>query len=508
MLSSRTLLVATATLAFVAAPSPRAAAGQSGPPSASEPAGSVPYRAATALLRLDVSVIDQAGRSIPDLRPADFQVEIDGRARKVLFADFTASERVAAAPVPSYLLNTSRLGGRAVAVLVDLESIRAGAERPLLDTAARLVESLRAVDAVSLVPIQGRSVPFTREHKQIAEAIRALRGTSNVTNFRHWFTFEEALAYERGDKRTIDEVVERECSADVEAARAASNLLAVCPPDLIRETRERLFFERQHIDVVLAQLLDVAQTLRAIEAPSTILLISGGMGFDQTTLGRYQQVADLVKQSGALLYSIQLDQPDVDASASRRAKTSTYSSDRQAGLANIATMSGGAFFDGIGRAAGVFERLRTEIAEPYLLGIEVEPGDLAEKGHDVRVVVARPNVTVRSRAHLAAPPSGTDVDARLAGLLAQPVDLADLSVAAAAYTVRGRIRDGQGSRACGVRAWPAGGAAVALCGNDPWQGRSGCHAHCRRRSSARWYGKRPALDATGAGNVPRQGCGG
>ena len=49
--------------------------------------GTALYRSGTAILRVDASVLDANGRTVRDLQPSDFQVEIDGRPRKVLFAD-------------------------------------------------------------------------------------------------------------------------------------------------------------------------------------------------------------------------------------------------------------------------------------------------------------------------------------------------------------------------------------------------------------------------------------
>jgi hypothetical protein len=237
------------------------------------------FRAGVALLRIDASVVDGSGRAIADMVPGDFEVQIDGRPRKVVFAQFTGGPAVSKETgpiVPAYAVNTAQRG-RAIAVVVDLTSIRAGAEAPLLDTAAQLVERLRPSDAVGLVPLPGQSIDLTRDHSRIAGGLRGLRGTSEAPLFRHYFTLEEAVAYERRDKRVIDEVIERECARDVEAARTRGEnpLPPVCPPDLERETRERLAYERRHIETVLTSLVNLAQQFRAVTAPTTILLISG-----------------------------------------------------------------------------------------------------------------------------------------------------------------------------------------------------------------------------------------
>jgi hypothetical protein len=57
--------------------------------------------------------------------------------------------------------------------------------------------------------------------------------------------------------------------------------------------------------------------------PSTVILISGGLGFDPSALGRFEQVAAELKQAGIAVYAVQVDQREVDASPSRPAKAST-----------------------------------------------------------------------------------------------------------------------------------------------------------------------------------------
>ena len=110
------------------------------------------FKSGVSLLRLDASVVDDSGRAIGDLKPEDFQVSIDGQPRTVQFARFTgadASSRGSGGPSPSgissYARNTQTAGGRAIVVMVDLDSIRAGSERSLLETAAALIDNLRPI---------------------------------------------------------------------------------------------------------------------------------------------------------------------------------------------------------------------------------------------------------------------------------------------------------------------------------------------------------------------------
>jgi hypothetical protein len=322
-------------------------------------------------------------------------------------------------------------------LVIDLESIRAGQERVLLDAAAQLVERLRPIDAAAVVPLPGQAVDLTRDHGRVSEAIRQLRGTSHMATYQHSFSLDEALAFERQNKRVIGEVIERECSQGAEARRAEMGLNPRCPPDMERETRNRLMLERLHIQSVLTNVSRLARQLKSVQAPSSIVLMSAGLGFEEESLGRFHELQQDLKDAGISIAAVQVDQPEFDASTSKASEAANYATkDRQSGLANVATMSGGVFYAAVGRAKGVFERLRTELTEAYELAVEAEPGELDGRPHEVRVATTR-KATVHARPFVTAAPQTMELPARLANLLAQPVDIGDLPVAVAAHSARG-----------------------------------------------------------------------
>ena len=121
----------------------------------------------------------------------------------------------------------------------------------------------------------------------------------------------------------------------------------------------------------------------------------------------------------------------------RRAGVGAYLlADITPGLANVATMAGGAFFRGVGTARGVFDRVRSEIVSGYALGIEV-PSTEPDQPLDVVVKVDRRGVTVRAPHKTVAPESSSTPRTRLKNLLAQPVDVSDLPLAVATFSARG-----------------------------------------------------------------------
>ena len=73
------LLAAAATLLPLAA---------SGRPLATPPQEPPVFPAAIDLVAIDVTVVDEKGHPIPELQPQDFEVLVDGRARRILSAQF------------------------------------------------------------------------------------------------------------------------------------------------------------------------------------------------------------------------------------------------------------------------------------------------------------------------------------------------------------------------------------------------------------------------------------
>src|SRR5438552_17585659 len=81
------------------------------------------FRAGVEALPVDVAVVDDRGQPIRDLLAADFTVRVDGRARRVVSAQWiaagTATTTGAAPVVPEgFVSNESAAGGRPMVLAV------------------------------------------------------------------------------------------------------------------------------------------------------------------------------------------------------------------------------------------------------------------------------------------------------------------------------------------------------------------------------------------------------
>jgi VWFA-related protein len=384
------------------------------------------FRSGREVLQITASVRDANGRPVTDLQSSDFTVRIDGELRPVLAARLfgTDAGRLTddAVPVPRLTRVVDSSPGRVVVIAIDRESIRSGSEKASLDTAARLLASLSPSDAVGAVGLPGAGIDLTRDHARVAAAISKMTGTAPNLGWSYVLSWDDVLAYERDDAWSIKRIEDRECSPGPGS----------CPSELRAQAREMLATGGLHAQAVLTQLTDLLEHLGQLRAPKNLVLISGGLPFGFDLLQRYQELAEKAAQSKVTLYVVHLDGASTDASQ-RRNNVAVSGREFAAGIGNIASSTGGAFFTATGRATGVFERIVSEINYFYELGLEFQSSDGNGKPHRVEVKVNRSNMHVRAPGSIVAAPMSKSNEDALARAMAQPTDVAELPLEVASY---------------------------------------------------------------------------
>ncbi len=228
----------------------------------------------------------------------------------------------------------------------------------------------------------------------------------------------EARGFETGDSRVIAEVVERECRASGDRG---------CPTELRNESRQLLLEAGRRIQNVLTTLASLNARLQPIRAPKTLVVLSAGLPFDQENLSYFQDLQKRTAESGTSTHVVQLHQPETDASDRRMAGAGRLpASDLYEGLSTIAGVTGGSMSAGVGRAAGVFDRIAAEVTHSWQLGVEASDQDNDGKTHQIQVKLRREGLTVRARRELILPAARTRPTA--IDLLSQPVDVLDVPV--------------------------------------------------------------------------------
>jgi VWFA-related protein len=405
-------LAAIVAIAALDAQAPQPPAPAPAPATAQTPAGEQTpvFRAGVEVLPLDVVVLDRDGRQVTDLTSADFQIEVDGRSRRVATAEYIKlTDPVAAslardAPKPFRVeapdtgISTNNAGGpvgRAVLLLVDQGNIRFGAARSVMQNALKFVDRLQPNDriAVVAVPGPGELVDFTTDHAKVREAM--LRVTGRLTPVRRRFnvSITEAFAiYRQSDAMLIQQVIMRECAGLFGAAD-----LERCERDVEQEAGEIVGDQRQQTDQSVNAIRAVLKSLGALEGQKSVILISEGLVLDGLG-GDVDDLAGVAADVRASLDVLLLDVPQFDASQSQM--PTTASADRalqEDGLQMLAGLARGTLHRVVATADTAFRRIEQALSGYYLLGVEPGANDRDGKRHRIDVKLTRRGLTVQAR---------------------------------------------------------------------------------------------------------------
>jgi VWFA-related protein len=409
------------------------------------------FRAGVDLLTVDATVVDREGRQVTDLKPPEFQVEVDGDTRPVVSAEYVklvddtprpVGAKLAAvpavAPDEAYFSTNSRglVPGRSILILVDQGNIRVGQGRFMMRSAVKFVDSLMPADRVAMVAIpQGALVDFTSEHEKVREALLATVGLATPFKGRFHISLSEAIAtVEHSDINLRNALILRECGSallsNIEAAR--------CEIEVEQEAAEIVNHQRQQTQASLRGMREVLKSLGALDGPKTVILISEGLVLDG--LGsETDEIAAIAADVRATLEVMLLDVPQVDVTESQRPTTPREDRDRQVmGLEMIAGNSRGTLHRIITSGDNAFVRINRSMAGYYLLGVEARPRDRDGRRHRIQVKTTRRGVTVYSRRGFLATtsPENTSPDEAVRRALRGPLTINDLPMRMTTWTYK------------------------------------------------------------------------
>ena len=404
-----------------------------------QPASS--FRAGIDVLRIEASVVDGESQPVPDLSADDFEVKVNGAVRRVVSAQYVEASRIAPVPavaaIPSHVTNQAGQAGRIVAFVVDRDAIGSGSERAVLNAATSMLDALGTADAAGAVSLPESSIELTRDKDRVRSTLLRMTGTRPMTALQgeeHRLSWDEALAYERSDSRVIAEVVERECRV----MSAASGLMNHCPDELKQLSVEMLTVGRGQFQRTVASLRGLLGQLATLRGTKHLVLLSGGLPFGQDLLPWYTDFARDAAAAEVIVHAIHLEAFEGDVSNRKLVSSAFGSRDFMTGLATLASMSGGAFYQASGSGAGIFARITSAMTGFYQLGIETTPADRTGASQPIDVRVRRQGLSVRyGRRSIGLEPGKSGGADRLTALLQQPTDISELPIAVASYTVRG-----------------------------------------------------------------------
>ena len=266
MTTSLALLALTALLAMLTPHSPVSA----------QPAPGTRFRTAVDLVTVDVTVIDGEGKPVSGLTAEDFDVRVDGSARRIVTSQFMAAgsreESVSSSAAGDLQIDPGPTGRRFV-FAIDRASMPFGHGRQVLDAAARFVDGLSPADraAVWVLPDSRGQLTFTYDRDALKRLLAGAFGIGSPPPEAVRMTPAEAMMIDLRDPATTGVVVAREC------AREGAGGIAACG-SLVRSVASRVAREgRLHAQQVMDALKDLARALAPLGGPTHVVFVTDGV---------------------------------------------------------------------------------------------------------------------------------------------------------------------------------------------------------------------------------------
>ena len=364
------------------------------------------FRAGVDLIEVDVSVVDNDGQPVTDLRAAEFTVTVDGKAREVVSAEFVSMGAIdvrtrgpADEPYESELAfssNVTNRPGRLILIAFDLESVSFGRGRNATRAASRFLDWLDPADKVAFitVPPVGSHVDFTTDHALIRRTLDRIVGQGTRPTSRMNIGIAEALAIVRHNDSFLEaNTIRRLCSQyqpgtidwDLCDREARSEAVVI-----ESEIRRRAVNSINTLRAILGSLAE-------IDGLKTVVWISGGLIVDLMS----GELSDIEELAGAALVTLHVLQLDSELTTVAEGMPSPSAFEdremRERGLEMLSSMTRGTLYLVTAGANFAFERLAAELSGYYLLGVESRPEDSDGERRRLRVSVGRQDVTVRAR---------------------------------------------------------------------------------------------------------------
>ena len=237
------------------------------------------FRAATELIAIDATVVNDRGEPVDDLTAADFTLTVDGQPRRIVSAQFI--KQAPPGPVPTlagrklpFSTNETAVGSRLILIVFDLEGIGVGGGRGASVAAGRFLDQLTPSDRVGVLAFpNGVNVEFTTDRQKVRDALMRLIGRGSFfSDGIYSIGLSEAVEIDRGDTGTFARVIQREC-----ANENTEQGMAICQTSLESQARAMAVVNRQRVMNSLQTLRSMLRALSRVDAPKTVVWISEGL---------------------------------------------------------------------------------------------------------------------------------------------------------------------------------------------------------------------------------------
>lgn len=375
-----------------------------------------PIRSGVELVLVDVQVTGRDGRPLTGLTPAQFEVNIDGRARPVVTLDYVQypsrmdAPRAGEGPPAQQMVTPGASlsapdgsDGRTLILAVDQGSFIVPSEPAAVEVVKRVAAMAHPNDAIGLLtyPVPGVSLPPTRDRQALLEAAGKIAGQLQLPRGRVVLSLAEAQDW-TADPEYRQQIIARMCP------NAANSTTDPCPRDIEMAANEMVgTFQMQAMRSVggLKSVVDIAQ---AWPGRKTLVIISAGFAASDRIGGKPDVTfeADMLgkraAQTDIVLYSLHMDVAFLQAfsalSSGSQLQTVFRNSQMLArGLEQFTASGGGSTIPVQAGPDRALQRLFAETGAYYLLGVEPVPEHRDGALHRIQVKVKTRGAEVRSR---------------------------------------------------------------------------------------------------------------
>jgi VWFA-related protein len=354
-------------------------------------AGQAPAAAAETL-EIDVQVVDRDGQPMAGITPDKFNVEVNGRRRRVV-----AARQVQGTVTPGI----GALEGRRVYFLViDASTFGPGASGVATEAITTFIKTLPADSLLGLVTFPGGpAVELTTDHASVVSALGSLAGQRQPQRSgTYGMGVGDVMEYVSASDPT--EIARRFCGAELSEDTGCQQVLAQEASSIVNglETEARSS---------LGMLSSFAKRLAQIPGRKVLVMASAGLAVAERSGGRPDvgnlptDLAESATRSDITLYTLLIDRlQDADQAQNAR-QSSNASRDREAlgrWLDQFSVSMGGALVRvQPGQASEAYGRIARETGSFYQLTVESTAADVVERPQRLRVRVDARGATVRAR---------------------------------------------------------------------------------------------------------------
>lgn len=384
--------------------------------------GQPTFKSGVDLVRMDVRIVDEAGRPITDITPEEVELYDQGtRLPIVLFQRINEPAgsyvddaiRAATAEVSS---NVAFPRGHLYILIFDQQHITPGNEHRARLAAEQFIRRrVRPSDRVAVfgIPGPGPQLGFTADKLRAIEQLSTIRGSYQRTVSSPMGTMGVYQAHRlvQGDEKLLVDTLEQvnsETGTDLIALRteirggvSGAEDPATMRRVLLENARTIVSQTDSESRQFLQRLADVVAGFRDIEGRKSVVLFSEG--FFQDNLSReLEAVAAAAAQSYCVFYTYDLNRrgPAVEEAYMSNTSLGAEIQSRIAPMSTLAVETGGMMIlDAAARSEQALDRLADQAQDYYLIGFTPSEEAQLRRGQYRRVTVKvrRPGAIVSAR---------------------------------------------------------------------------------------------------------------